>query len=37
MTEKKISRTGLGRGLAALMADVAQSAGPASGPQKGGG
>lgn len=34
MTEKKISRTGLGRGLAALMADVAQSAGPASGPQK---
>lgn len=36
MTEKKISRTGLGRGLAALMADVAQSAGPASGPQKAG-
>ena len=32
MTEKKLSRSGLGRGLSALMADVAQT-GTSFGPQ----
>lgn len=34
MSDKKVSRSGLGRGLSALMADVAQSAGPTQDGQK---
>lgn len=34
MIDKKPQRTGLGRGLSALMADVAQTAGQATGPQR---
>lgn len=36
MSEKKVSRSGLGRGLSALMADVAQSVGPTQESQKAG-
>lgn len=34
MSDKKVSRSGLGRGLSALMADVAQSAGPTQDVQR---